>query len=147
MQLRRDEVLTGTMVIAASAVLVATVLALSAPGVLRSVNTYYVSFDNAGGVQAGTQVFLAGRRVGQVVGLESPVPRVLSPGEHQADESRVEIRIVKYVRMYRSVTGRMQKYGWFGEKMIDFVMCDERSGLAPSGTTFAGERAASIGDV
>ena len=147
MKLQRDEVLTGVLVIVTFAVVVATLLALGAPGLFGSLNTYYVFFDNAGGIQAGTEVFLAGRRVGQVMDLESPVPAARRPPDHPDYEVLIKVQVSKEARIYQQVTVRMQQYGWFGQQMIDFAQGWEESGLAPSGTTFVGERVPGITEV
>lgn len=144
MKLKRAEVLTGLLVIASCAVVVAALLALGAPGLFRSLNTYYVFFDNAGGMQAGSEVFLAGRRVGQVVELQSPVPAAKRPPGHPDLEVLIQVQVRKDARIYRNVAVRMQQYGWFGQQMIDFSQGDEESGLAPSETTFVGARVAGI---
>src|SRR5262245_52036880 len=147
MNLRSNEIRTGLLVLVTAAVLVAVVLVLSAPGFFYSLNTYYVCFDNAAGVESGTYVFLAGRRVGQVVGLRSPLPVLERPKDHPDYEVLVEVEVAKSARVYRNVHVRMQQYGWFGLQMIDFVEGDEQSGLAPSGTAFVGERVPGIGEV
>ena len=144
MKLQRDEVLTGVLVIVTCAVVVATLLALGAPGFFRSLDTYYVFFDNAGGIQPGAEVFLAGRRVGQVMDLESPVPAAKRPPDHPDFEVLIKVQVSKEARVYQNVSVRMQQLGWFGQQMIDFAQGDEQSGLAPSGTTFVGERGAGI---
>src|SRR3954467_961785 len=73
MQSRRNEVLTGLLVIGTVAVLVATLILLGAPGLFRPLTTYRLYFDNAAGIKLGAPVLLAGRKIGQVQKLYSPV--------------------------------------------------------------------------
>src|ERR1043166_4271838 len=125
MNLQRDEALTGLLVIVTGVVVVAVLLVLGAPGVLRSLNTYYVFFDNAEGIESGTMVFLAGRRVGEVTELESPVPVAKRPPGHPDYEVLMTVRVDKDAKIFKNVTVRMQQYGWFGQQMIDFAKGDE----------------------
>lgn len=140
MRIRRDETATGALVIVTLAILVVILLALGAPGGWRSPHTFYLFFDNAGGIKPGTQVFLAGRQVGEVKKLESPVPAAKRPAGHEECEALIEVRVRENARIYRDVSVRMQQYGLLGQQMIDFVGGDEQSGLASSGTIFVGER-------
>jgi ABC-type transporter Mla subunit MlaD len=146
MNLRRDETLTGLLVLVTFGVVMGAVMALSAPGVFHSQRTYYVFFDNAGGIEPGTYVLLAGRHVGQVVNLQSPVPVDQRPDGHKDLEALIKVRVPKDAAIYRTVTVRMQPYGLLGQEMIDFVNGDETSGVAESGTRFVGERVAGLGD-
>src|SRR5690242_13093623 len=73
MQLRRNEVLTGLLVLATVAVLVGTLVLLGTPGLFRPLASYRVYFDNASGIKQGAPVLLAGRKIGQVQKLYSPV--------------------------------------------------------------------------
>src|SRR3982074_1883413 len=75
MQLRRNEILTGLLVIGTVAVIVGTLILLGAPGLFRPLVTYHVYFDNAAGIKLGAPVLLAGRKIGQVHKLYSPVSR------------------------------------------------------------------------
>jgi len=144
MKRHANETLTGLFVLVTAVVVTAVIVYLSAPQVIRKQNTYYVFFENAGGIRSGTEVLLGGRHVGQVVKLESPVPLAGRPEEHQDFEARVEVRIDRRARIYNEVEVRLQPYGMLGDMLIDFVQGDEGSGLAPSGTTFVGERIAGL---
>ncbi len=73
MQLRRNEVLTGLLVLGTLAVLTGILILLGAPGLFKSLVTYKIYFDNASGIKQGAPVLLAGRKIGQVVKLSSPV--------------------------------------------------------------------------
>ena len=146
MNLRRNEILTGTLVLVTLAVLVAVLVALSAPGIVHPLETYYVLFDNAGGIQAGTDVLLAGRHVGQVTDVRSPVPAAQRPPGREDLEAMVEVRVERDAPIYRSVNVRMQQVGMLGQQTIDFENGDERSGRAEPGSRFVGERVASLTD-
>lgn len=146
MNFRREESLTGMFVIVTFAVVAGVLVALTAPGVLHKQNTYYVYFDNAGGLEPGTAVLLAGRKVGEVVRLQSPVPVAQRPADHQEIEALVEIRMMSDERIYNSETVRLQPFGLLGLQMIDFVNGDETTGLAASGTKFVGMRVPQLGD-
>ena len=75
MQLRRNEILTGFLVVGTVAIVVAVLILLGAPGLFRPLVVYKVYFDNAAGIKLGAPVLLAGRKIGQVQKLYSPVSR------------------------------------------------------------------------
>src|SRR5919109_3694486 len=73
MQLQRNEIMTGLLVIGTIAVVAFLLVLLGAPGLFRPLVTYKVYFDNAAGIKPGAVVMLAGRKIGQVQKLYSPV--------------------------------------------------------------------------
>src|SRR5207244_11260622 len=73
MQLERNEILTGLFVIGTIGVIAFLLVLLGAPGLFRPLVTYRVYFDNAAGIKPGAVVMLAGRKIGQVGKLYSPV--------------------------------------------------------------------------
>ena len=73
MQLQRNEIMTGLLVIATIAVVAFVLILLGAPGLFRPLVTYKIYFDNAAGIKLGAPVMLAGRKIGQVQKLYSPV--------------------------------------------------------------------------
>ncbi len=73
MQLRRNEIMTGLLVVGTLAVITLTLILLGAPGLFRPLVTYKIYFDNAAGIKQGAPVMLAGRKIGQVQRLYSPV--------------------------------------------------------------------------
>ena len=88
MQLQKNEILTGVLVIATIAVLTFVLVLLGAPGLFHPLVTYKIYFDNAAGIKQGAPVMLAGRKIGQVQKLYSPV----SPKEEkQAQEAGAAI--------------------------------------------------------
>src|SRR3954468_3202531 len=75
MQLRRNEILTGLLVLATIAVLTGVLILLGAPGLFKPLVTYRIYMDNAAGIKLGAPVLLAGRKIGQVDSLFSPVSK------------------------------------------------------------------------
>ena len=95
MQLFKKEVRTGLLVIITLTILVAVLIVLGAPGVFTPMNHYYIFFDNAGGVKQGAPVLLAGRKVGSVTTLISPVPLSDRPARFKQDEILVGVEVLK----------------------------------------------------
>ncbi|MEY2504138.1 MAG: phospholipid/cholesterol/gamma-HCH transport system substrate-binding protein [Verrucomicrobiota bacterium] len=75
MQLQRNEILTGLLVLATVAILTGILILLGAPGLFRPLVSYKIYMDNAAGIKLGAPVLLAGRKIGQVEKLYSPVSR------------------------------------------------------------------------
>src|SRR6476469_2152341 len=75
MRLQRNEILTGLLVLATIAVLTGVLILLGAPGLFRPLVTYKIYMDNASGIKEGAPVLLAGRKIGQVDKLYSPVSK------------------------------------------------------------------------
>lgn len=162
MQLRRNEILTGLLVLGTIAVLVGTLILLGSPGLFRPLSTYRRHFDNAAGIKLGAPVLLAGRKIGQVQKLYSPVTpeeerrareaaSAIHPAEPGASatpangkvkfEVRIDVQVDKNAQVYRDALVRMISLGLLGEMAIDFTQGTEPSGRAGDGQTFAGERA------
>jgi len=166
MQLERNEVLTGILVVATLAVLTGILVLLGAPGLFRPLTTYKIYFDNAAGIKLGAPVLLAGRKIGQVAKLYSPVSkeesqRALEVGRslHAADanatpapekapryEVRIDVQVDRNAQLYRDSKPRMITLGLLGEVAIDFTEGTEASGRAHSGEIFAGERVPDFGE-
>ena len=169
MQLQRNEIMTGLLVIGTIAVVAFLLVLLGAPGLFRPLVTYKIYFDNAAGIKQGAPVMLAGRKIGQVQKLYSP----LSPEEereaeqaqaaiHSAEanaspspsatpdkprfEVRVEVQVDKSAKVYRDAKTRMMQLGLLGDMAIDFTQGTEASGRAKDGERFAGERTPDLGD-
>ena len=66
MQLRRNEILTGLLVLSTVAVLVGTLILLGTPGLFRPLTTYRLYFDNAAGIKLGA---LNAKRAAQMAAL------------------------------------------------------------------------------
>ncbi|MDB6147673.1 MAG: hypothetical protein JWO45_1337 [Spartobacteria bacterium] len=161
MQLRRNEIMTGLLVMGTVVVIAGTLILLGAPGLFRPLTTYRIYFDNAAGIKLGAPVLLAGRKIGQVQKLYSPVspeedrraqeeqaamhpPAPNTTPAPQNDkpkfEVRVDVQVDKSALVYRDAHARMISLGLLGEMAIDFTQGTESSGRAHDAEMFAGER-------
>ncbi len=160
MQLRRNEILTGVLVIGTVAVIVGTLILLGAPGLFRPLVTYKIYFDNAAGIKLGAPVMLAGRKIGQVEKLYSPVSReedrraqeiaaairppdaTVTPAAEGKPkfEVRIDVQVDRSAIVYRDAHTRLMQLGLLGEMAIDITSGTETSGRARDGEIFAGER-------
>ena len=167
MQLRRNEILTGLLVLATVAILAGILILLGAPGLFSPLVTYKIYLDNAAGIKLGAPVLLAGRKIGQVERLHSPVSHeeALS-AEAAADairppsgtptpapstvkpkyEARIDVRVDKDAIVYKDTRARLITLGLLGETAIDFTQGNESSGRADDGQTFAGDRVPDFGE-
>ena len=169
MQLQRNEIMTGLLVIGTIAVVAFLLVLLGAPGLFQPLVTYKIYFDNAAGIKQGAPVMLAGRKIGQVQKLYSPVSpeeereaeqaeAAVHPPEANASPSpsdtpgkprfevRVEVQVDKSAKVYRDAKTRMMQLGLLGDMAIDFTQGTEASGRAKDGERFAGERTPDLGD-
>src|SRR6478752_5296636 len=163
MQLQRNEILTGLLVIGTIGVIAFLLVLLGAPGFFRPLVTYGVYFDNAAGIKPGAVVMLAGRKIGQVQKLYSPLTpaeekqaqqasAAMHPSEPNASpspatrfEARVDVQVDKSAQVYRDAKAQMVQLGLLGDMAIDFTQGTQESGRAKNGETFAGERNPEIG--
>jgi ABC-type transporter Mla subunit MlaD len=164
MQLERNEILTGLLVIGTIGVIAFLLVLLGAPGLFRPLVTYKVYFDNAAGIKPGAVVMLAGRKIGQVQKLYSPLT---SAEEKQAEQAaaaihppeagasptpavrfevRVDVQVDKDARVYRDAKVQMMQLGLLGDMAIDFTQGTQESSRAKNGETFAGERTPDLGE-
>ena len=139
MQIRREEIRTGLLVIVSIGILTAVLLAIGAPGVFKATNTYRIYFDNAAGLNQGAPVLLAGRRIGQVTELISPVP--MSDRPNKMYETLVQVEVDRTAEIYNKVEVHMLQTSLLGQPVIDFTNGDQSSGLAANGSYFVGIRA------
>src|SRR5216110_2077337 len=169
MQLQRNEIMTGLLVIGTIAVLVFLLVLLGAPGLFRPLVTYKIYFDNAAGIKQGAPVMLAGRKIGQVQKLFSPVsPKEERKAEEAATainqpeanaspsasatpskprfEVRVDVQVDKSAKVYRDARTRLMQLGLLGDMAIDITQGTEASGRARDGEMFAGERNPDLGE-
>jgi ABC-type transporter Mla subunit MlaD len=169
MQLQRNEVLTGLLVIGTVAVVAFLLVLLGAPGLFRPLVTYRIYFDNAAAIKQGAPVMLAGRKIGQVQKLYSPVSpeeekraqeaeaAIHPPGANaspspsptpgkQRFEVRVDVQVDKNARVYRDAKTRLMQLGLLGDMAIDITQGTEASGRAKDGDMFAGERTPDLGE-
>ena len=172
MQLQRNEILTGLLVLATVAILTGILILLGAPGLFRPLVTYRIYLDNAAGIKLGAPVLLAGRKIGQVEKLYSPVSkedaqhaeaaaaalRASDPNTPKANatptpaetrtkyEARIDVRVDKGAGVYKDAKARLITLGLLGETAIDFTQGNESSGRAKDGEMFAGERVPDFGE-
>ena len=134
MQLRRNEILTGLLVLGTVAVLTFILIMLGAPGLFRPLVIYKLYFDNAAGIKLGAPVLLAGRKVGQVKSLNSPVSREEAAGALEAAgnlgtvtgpggtglaslprfEVRIDIEVDRTALVYKNANVRLDDPGFVG---------------------------------
>ena len=145
MNILRNEIRTGLLVVLSLAALVAVLLYLGAPGVFIPQNTYRIYFDDAGGIKPGAQILLAGRRIGQVRTLFSPVPEKDRPMPNM--EVLIEIQVERSAKIFNKVKVQIAQPSVLGESVIDFSNGQEASGLAKDGTSFLGERPGGLADL
>jgi ABC-type transporter Mla subunit MlaD len=142
MNITRSEIRTGLLVVFSLATLVGVILYLGAPGVFVPMKTYWIYAENASGIRQGNEVLLAGRRVGQVVKLYSPVPEVERPSPKL--ETLIEVRVNESAEIYKEVMVYLTQNGLLGEMLIDFTSGLESSGRAEHGHTFIAVRPAGL---
>jgi ABC-type transporter Mla subunit MlaD len=169
MQLQRNEIMTGLLVIGTITVVAFLLVLLGAPGLFRPLVTYKIYFDNAVGIKQGAPVMLAGRKIGQVQKLYSPVSpeeekraeeaaAAIKPPEPNAGPSpsptpgkprfevRIDVQVDKSAKVYRDAKTRMIQLGLLGDMAIDITQGTEKSGRAKNGEIFAGERTPDLGE-
>jgi ABC-type transporter Mla subunit MlaD len=164
MQLERNEILTGLLVIGTIAVIAFLLVLLGAPGLFRPLVTYGVYFDNAAGIKPGAVVMLAGRKIGQVQKLYSPLTPAeekqaeqaaaaahpaepnASPSSSPRFEARVDVQVDKNAMLHRDAKAQMIQLGLLGDMAIDFTQGTQQSGRAKDREMFAGERTPDLGE-
>jgi ABC-type transporter Mla subunit MlaD len=167
MQLQKNEIMTGLLVVGTVAVLVFVLVLLGAPGFFRPLVIYKIYVDNAAGIKQGAVVMLAGRKIGQVKKLVSPVSReeerraeeaaaAFAPPETNPTpsptpgkpkyEARIDVQVDRNAVVYRDAHTRLMQLGLLGEMAIDITQGTESSGRARDGEMFAGERNPDIGE-
>ncbi|MEP6975613.1 MAG: MlaD family protein [Spartobacteria bacterium] len=166
MQLRRSEIMTGLLVLGTVGVLVFILILLGAPGLFRPLVTYKLYFDNAAGIKLGAPVLLAGRKIGQVKSLNSPVSRdeaaqaieaagnlgtITEPAGTSAGtlphfEVRIDIEVDRTALVYRNANVRLMSLGLLGETAIDISGGNDHAAQAQAGQVFAGNRVPDFGE-
>ena len=164
MQLERNEILTGLLVIGTIGVIAFLLVLLGAPGLFRPLVTYKLYFDNAAGIKPGAVVMLSGRKIGQVQKLYSPLTTVeekqaqqaaaaihapepsASPSPSPRFEARVDVQVDKNAMLYRDARAQMIQVGLLGDMAIDFTQGTQESGRAKTGERFSGARQPDTGE-
>jgi ABC-type transporter Mla subunit MlaD len=161
MQLRRNEIMTGLLVLSTVAIFTFILILLGAPGLFRPLVVYRVYFDNAAGIKLGAPVLLAGRKVGQVKNLSSPVSRDEAaraieaagnlgtvtnqisdtiPANLPRLEVRIDVEVDSRALVYKNSTVRLLTLGLLGETAIDISGGTDHSSRAEGGQVFIGNR-------
>ena len=140
MQIRQNEITTGILVLATSGIFVAFLVVIGMPGLIKPLNTYRIYVDNAEGIRPGAPVLLAGREIGKVMALKSPVPLEKRPEGHPDYEVSIDVRVARDAEIFQTVTVHLVQQGLMGQEVIDFVKGDPNSGLATNHTEFTGTR-------
>jgi phospholipid/cholesterol/gamma-HCH transport system substrate-binding protein len=160
MQLHKNEIMTGLLVVGTVAALVFVLVLLGAPGLFRPLVTYKIYVDNAAGIKQGAAVMLAGRKIGQVQRLYSPVsreeerraeevaatyrapdPNATPPDPNKPKyEARIDVQVDRNAVVYRDANARLMQLGLLGDMAIDITQGTDSSGRARDGEIFAGER-------
>lgn len=147
MNIHRNEVSTGILVLVALGILGGTLVVIGMPGVIYPMKTFHISFDNASGLHPGDPVLLAGRKIGEVTALESPVPMARRPAGHADYEVLIEVKVDEAALVRRQVTARLYQQGLMGQQVIDFIQGEETSPIAPDHSAFVGERVPQISEL
>ncbi|MDB4793458.1 MlaD family protein [Methylacidiphilales bacterium] len=147
MQIHKNEITTGIMVLVTFGVLIAILVVIGMPGVIRPLNTFRIYYDNADGIRPGAPVLLAGREIGKVIALQSPVPLEKRPNGHPDYEVSIDVQVARDAAISRTVTVHLTQQGLMGQEVIDFVHGDANSGLAENHAEFVGERVPEISEV
>lgn len=146
MQIHKNELTTGILVIITAVIFTGAIIIIGMPGVLKPLNTYHVYFDNAMGIRPGAPVLLAGREIGKVSKLSSPIPLNQRPPGHLDFEVMIDLQVERKAEIYRTVTVNLTQQGLMGQQVINFVHGEETSGHAKDKTTFVGERIPDISE-
>ncbi len=162
--------MTGLLVMGTIGVLVFVLILLGAPGLFRPLITYHIYIDNASAIKLGAPVMLAGRKIGQVEKLFSPMTKDESKRAEEVDaaihppepgasptpsaspnrikyEARIDVQVEKTAMVYRDARARLMSLGILGEYAIDFTQGNDASGRAKDGEIFAGERSPEFGEI
>jgi ABC-type transporter Mla subunit MlaD len=147
MQILRNEVRTGLMVLLTLGLVVGVVLYISSPGLFKPLKSFLVYFDNAAGIKPGAAVMLAGRKIGTVADIQSPVPLNDRP-EHKLNyEAMVRVQVADDSQIYKETTVAMRSFGLLAELVIDFTNGNADSGLAEPNAKFVGVRSPDLAEI
>ncbi len=140
MQIHKNEITTGILVLVTFGVLITILVVIGMPGIIKPLNTYRIYYDNANGIRPGAPVLLAGREIGKVTLLTSPVPLEKRPDGHADYEVSIDVQVERKAEIYHNVTVHLTQQGLMGQQVIDFVHGDASTGLAENHAEFVGAR-------
>jgi hypothetical protein len=147
MQILRNEVRTGLLVILTLGLVVTVALYVSSPGFFRPLKKFEVYFDDAAGIKPGAAVMLAGRKIGTVAEIRSPVPLNERPEHNLNYEAMVRVQVADDSQIYKETMVSMRTFGLLADLVIDFTSGNPDSGLAEPGAKFVGTREPDLGEV
>lgn len=147
MQILRNEVRTGLLVILTLGLVVSAVLYISSPGFFRPLKKFRVYFDDAAGIKPGAAVMLAGRKIGTVADIQSPVPLNDRPAHNPNYEAMVRVQVAEDSQIYKETLVSMRTFGLLADLVIDFTSGNSDSGLAEPDEKFVGVRAPDLGEI
>jgi ABC-type transporter Mla subunit MlaD len=147
MQILRNEVRTGLLVLLTLGLVVTVVLYISSPGLFRPLKSFQVYFDNAAGIKPGAAVMLAGRKIGTVADIQSPVPLNDRPEHKPNYEAMVRVQVAEDSQIYKETNVAMRSFGLLAELVIDFTNGNADSGLAEPNAKFVGTRAPDLAEI
>jgi ABC-type transporter Mla subunit MlaD len=145
MQIHRTEITTGILILGTVAGFLGVLVILGMPGLLTSLNTYQIYYDNAAGIRPGAPVLQAGREIGKVTSVAA-VPLEERPVGHPECEVSVEVQVKRSAVIYRDMTVRLAQQGMMGLQEIDFVHGDIGAGLAENHADFIGTRVPDVSE-
>ena len=147
MQILRNEVRTGLLVIVTLGLVVSVVLYISSPGLFTPLKKFRVYFDDAAGIKPGAAVMLAGRKIGTVADIQSPVPLNDRPAHNLNYEAMVRVQVAEDSQIYKETFVSMRTFGLLADLVIDFTNGNPDSGLAEPGAKFVGARAPDLAEI
>jgi ABC-type transporter Mla subunit MlaD len=147
MQIIRSEIRTGILVVLTVGLLVGVVLYLSAPGLFRPIVHYRIFFDDAAAIKTGANVMLAGRKIGTVDFIQSPVAISQRPPGKPEYEAVITVQVAADAEIFKENAVTMRSFGLLAEAVIDFTQGNPNSGRAVNGDAFVGVRSPDLGEV
>ncbi|MBV9673129.1 MAG: MCE family protein [Verrucomicrobia bacterium] len=147
MQIFRNEVRTGLLVLLTLGLVVGVILYISSPGLFRPLKTFRVYFDDAAGIKPGAAVMLAGRKIGIVADIQSPVPVSDRPAGSPDSEAMVVVKVANDSQIFKQSAVTMRSFGLLAELVIDFNHGNPLSGLAEQNEGFLGTRSPDLAEV
>jgi len=140
MNFQKETIRTSVLTTATVGVVVFTLLLVGIPGFFHKQYEVAIYFDNASGIQQGANVMVAGRKVGFVSSIASPLPPDQRPEGHPEMEVKIIARVDQTNQIYRDASAVMLQQGLLGSMVIDFVRGSPADGFAENGTTYIGTR-------
>src|SRR5262245_16778131 len=101
----------GVVVVVAVAILVSAFVLLESAGVIGNTYPLVVEFDNAQGVAKGTEVRLAGVKIGEVEQVS------LSPG----NRAQMKLRILQRYAVPADAVIRLSSSGLFAPPLVEII--------------------------